>query len=121
LLDQLRDGAGEIPGRGDYALNMVHLDDIVSAICAVLRTGATSGIYNIADNSPTTKAQVLAHLAELLDLPVPVFNPDQVSERLKQRGGAMPHRFVSNTKARQRLGWCPQYPSFREGYTSLLS
>jgi len=120
LLDQLRDGTSEIPGRGDYALNMIHLEDIVAAICAVLAGTAPSGIYNIADDAPATKAEVLTHLAEALGLPSPVFNPEKISERLKRRGGRMPNRFVSNKKARSILDWCPKYPSFREGYAVLI-
>jgi len=120
LLDQLREGAGEIPGHGDYALNMIHLEDIVSAICAVLAGDAPSGIYNIADDAPTTKAEVLTYLSGALNLPAPVFNPEKVSDRLKRRGGRMPHRFVSNAKAREVLGWAPMHPSFREGYGEFL-
>lgn len=123
LLNQLREEAGEIPGSGDYALNMIHRDDIVAAMCAALRAkpAVASGIYNIADDAPSTKAEVLAWLAEQLGLPAPKFNPDQVSERLKRRGGRMPHRYVSNAKARAQLDWQPQYPSYREGYAALLT
>jgi nucleoside-diphosphate-sugar epimerase len=122
LLDQLREGTGELPGSGDYALNMIHLEDIVAAMCAALtmEPGVESGIYNIADDAPATKAEVLAWLAERLELSAPVFKPEQVSERLKRRGGRMPHRLVSNAKARVQLGWQPRYPSYREGYAALL-
>lgn len=120
LLDQLRAGAGEIPGSGDYALNMIYLDDIVSAICAALVTQAQSGVYNIADDAPATKAEVLGYLADKLGLPKPNFNPEIVSERLKRRGGRMPHRYVSNAKAKRVLAWEPEYPSFREGYAKLI-
>lgn len=120
LLNQLRAGAGEIPGSGDYALNMIHLEDIVSAISCALSREAASGIYNVADDAPTTKAEVLAYLAERLNLSAPIFNPENVSERLKRRGGRMPHRYVSNKKAREALNWTPNFPSFREGYAALL-
>jgi len=120
LLDQLRAGAGEIPGRGDYALNMIRLEDIVSAICVALSGKAPSGIYNVTDDTPTTKAEMMAELSAALKLPAPVFNPENISERLKRRGGRMPHRLVSNAKARDVLGWQPKFPSFREGYAALL-
>lgn len=120
LLDQLQRGAGEIPGSGDYALNMIHLDDIVAAICAALRSGAPSGVYNISDDAPAKKAEVLEYLAERLHLPAPTFNPAKVSERLKRRGGKMPHRYVSNAMAKRCFAWQPKYPSFREGYAELL-
>lgn len=120
LLNQLREGGGEIPGAGDYAMNMIHLEDIVSAICTALSGQAASGIYNITDDSPATKQEVLSYLAAELNMPTPVFNPDKVSERLKRRGGRMPHRFISNAKARTELGWAPNYPSYREGYAGML-
>ncbi len=121
LLDQIREAKGEIPGSGDYAMNMVHLEDIISAICVALCGEAASDVYNITDDAPTIKADVLAYLAEAMELPKPVFNPEKVSERLKRRGGRMPHRYVSNKKAREVLKWSPKFSSFREGYASLLN
>jgi len=121
LLNQLRDGGGEIPGFGDYAMNMIHLEDIVSSIRAALCAVAPCGVYNISDNAPTTKQEVLSYLASQLNMPTPVFNPNKVSERLKRRGGRMPHRYISNAKARNQLGWEPKYPSYREGYAELIN
>ena len=121
LLNQIRQAKGEIPGSGEYALNMIHLEDIISAICAALCGEAASDVYNITDDAPTIKAEVMAYLAEAMELPKPVFNPKKVSERLKRRGGRMPHRYVSNKKARVALEWNPNFPSFREGYASLLN
>jgi nucleoside-diphosphate-sugar epimerase len=120
LLNQLREGGGEIPGFGDYAMNMIHLEDIVYAICACLGGEAPSGVYNITDDMPTTKQEVLSYLASELNMPTPVFNPDKISERLKRRGGRMPHRYISNAKARAELGWVPKNPSYREGYADLI-
>ena len=121
LLNQIREAKGEIPGSGDYAMNMIHLEDIISAICAALCGEAASDVYNITDDAPTIKADVLAYLAEAMELPKPVFNPEKVSERLKRRGGRMPHRYISNKKAREAFEWSPKFPSFREGYASLLN
>ena len=100
---------------------MIHLEDIISAICAALCGEAASDVYNITDDAPTIKADVLAYLAEAMELPKPVFNPEKVSERLKLRGGRMPHRYISNKKAREAFEWSPKFPSFREGYASLLN
>ena len=121
LLDQLKDGVGVIPGSGDHTLNLIHLDDIVSALCAAMTTNqAASGIYNIADNTPSLKHELLEWLAAELDLPPPQFDPANVSPRLARRGGRMPDRKILNTKARAQLGWSPKYPSFREGYRRLM-
>ncbi|MGJ8650417.1 MAG: NAD-dependent epimerase/dehydratase family protein [Opitutaceae bacterium] len=122
LLDQLRDGITTIAGRGDYTLNLIHLEDIVSALCAALSAEtAPSGIYNIADDSPSSKAALVEWLAKELEMAVPAFDPDNVSSRVTRRGGRMPDRKISNTKAKSLLGWAPKYSDFREGYQALLS
>ncbi|MGJ8652362.1 MAG: NAD-dependent epimerase/dehydratase family protein [Opitutaceae bacterium] len=120
LLDLLLDGAEVIPGSGDYTLNLIHLEDIVAAICAALTSAAASGIYNIADDAPATKAEMVAWLATELGGKVPVFDPENVSPRLARRGGKMPDRIILNGKARSAFGWAPQYSSFREGYRELI-
>lgn len=121
LLNQLKEGAGVIPGCGDYTLNLIHLDDIVSALCAAMTMDrAVSGIYNIADDTPSLKVELLEWLASELNLPKPHFDPNNVSPRLARRGGRMPDRKIMNAKARAQLGWSPQYPSFREGYRGLI-
>ncbi|MGJ8638179.1 MAG: NAD-dependent epimerase/dehydratase family protein [Opitutaceae bacterium] len=121
LLNQLLANEETIPGAGDYTLNVIHLDDSVSAICAALTSEeAPSGIYNIADDAPTTKEAMVHWLASDLSLKAPTFDPSNVSPRLARRGGRMPDRRILNSKARQQLGWQPKYPSFREGYRALL-
>ncbi|MDP4610298.1 MAG: NAD-dependent epimerase/dehydratase family protein [Opitutales bacterium] len=122
LLDQLRDGGTTIAGSGDYTLNLAHLEDIVSALCAALSTeSAPSGIYNIADDAPSSKAALVEWLAGELQMSVPVFDPDNVSSRVARRGGRMPDRKILNTKAKALLGWAPKYSDFREGYRAILS
>jgi len=123
LIDQVREGEGVIPGRGDYHLNMIRLEDIVSALLLALdpRRSAPSGIYNLADDCPAPKETVVGWLAERLGQPTPRFEPEQVSPRLARRGGRMPDRKILNRKAKEAFGWRPAYPSFREGYADLAA
>jgi len=122
LLDILRSEESVIPGVGDYLLNLIHRDDVVTAICTVLANSesASSGIYNVADTHSATKADLVAWLAEQLGQSPPRFDPEHVSPRLQRRGGRMPSRRVSNLKLRQALGWAPKYHDFRAGYRALL-
>ena len=122
LLDLLRSGKSVIPGVGDYLLNLIHRDDVVTVICTALAhpQSETSGVYNVADNQPATKAELVEWLAEQLGQSPPRFDPEYVSPRLKRRGGRMPSRRVSNLKLRQTLGWMPKYDDFRAGYQALL-
>lgn len=122
LLDLLRSGESVIPGVGDYLLNLIHRDDVVSAICTALasRSSVTSGIYNVADDQPATKAALVGWLAEQLGQSPPRFDPEHVSPRLQRRGGRMPSRHILNAKFRETFGWSPQYEDFRAGYRELL-
>lgn len=122
LLDLLRSGESVIPGEGETLLNLIHRDDIVRALCAVLAQGqsAVSGIYNLSDNQPPAKAELVGWLAEQLGQKAPVFDPDTVSPRLKRRGGRMPSRHISNRKFCETYDWQPLYHDFRAGYAGLL-
>jgi nucleoside-diphosphate-sugar epimerase len=119
LLDQLRAGADTMGG-GTHRLNLAHRDDIVTAILASFQASATvnSDTFNVADDAPAPKEEVIRWLAEKLGRPTPRFE-ETVSSR---RGGEPPlDRRISNAKLKSMLGWQPAYPSFREGYENLLS
>ena len=122
LLNMLRSGETVIPGFGDYFLNLIHRDDITSAICRLLMNAnpQDSGIYNLADNSPTTKTEVVNWLADKLGIPQPQFDLNQTSPRLQRRGGRMPSRQILNRRFCQTFDWTPEYPDFRAGYEQLL-
>ena len=121
LLDQLRAGERVIAGSGDYHLNLIHCEDIVRAICVALsQSGTPSGVYNLADNAPATKAALVNWLAAELECPAPVFDPELRTARMQRRGGRMPDRIIVNRRARERFFWEPRYPSFQEGYRAIL-
>ncbi len=117
MVKQLVDSHGAIPGRGDYTMNMIHRDDVVGAVLRCLSSEclASSGVYNITDDDPRHKVDVVQWIADELGLPTPDFDPGAVSSRLKRRGGRMPDRIISNQKAKKQLGWKPIYPSFKSG------
>lgn len=120
LLDQLREGRAVLGGSGEHRLNLVHRDDIVTAILACLAAPATVGneILNVADTGPAARAEVVGWLAERLGRPVPGFD----GATTVRRGGApMPDRIISSAKIQRVLGWRPQYPDYRAGYEKLLS
>jgi nucleoside-diphosphate-sugar epimerase len=121
LLDQVRAGTAEIAGSGAQHLNLAHRDDICAAVFAAFTTPASlpGGIFNVADDAPAPKAEVVRWLAEQLGRPAPRFTGGAGSAR---RGfAAPPDRLISNAKFKAQLGWQPRYPSFREGYAALLS
>jgi nucleoside-diphosphate-sugar epimerase len=119
LLDQLRSGATELAGRGEQRLNLIHRDDAAAAILAALRAPAAVAdeIFNLADDAPVAKAEVVRWLADTLRIPVPSF----VSGKVPRRRTAVPDRVISAGKIKRVLGWAPQLADFRAGYEKILS
>lgn len=117
LLEQVR--AGEAAGLGAHRLNLAHRDDIVAALWACLGAPPAVGnqVFNVADDAPTAKAEVVAWLAAQLGVPVPRFT----GEPAGTRRAVTPDRTIANGRIKTTLGWAPRYPSYREGYANLLS
>jgi nucleoside-diphosphate-sugar epimerase len=117
LLEQVR--VGETGGRGDYHLNLIHRDDIVAAMWAVLGAPplVANEIFNVADDNAASKAEITAWLAAQLGVSAPRFTGEPAAGRRT----VTPDRIIANTKLKTRLGWQPRYRSFREGYANLLS
>lgn len=114
LVDQVR--SGEVAGTGERHLNLVHRDDIVGAVmaCYAAPSVVASDVFNVVDDAPTPKAEVVTWLAAALGVPVPRFTGEPISTGR----GSTPDRIVSNAKVKARLNWSPSHPTFRDGYGS---
>jgi nucleoside-diphosphate-sugar epimerase len=115
LLDQLRDGSGEVAGNGEYRLNLIHRDDIAAAVWAAFE-GTAEGVFNVADDGAAPKVEMTAWLAMKLGVPRPRFTGEPATGRRR----VTPDRVIANDKVKRELGWRPVYPSFREGYAAIL-
>lgn len=122
LLDSLREGKTVFPGRGDYFLNLIHRDDIVGAIGAVLAEPATEGrIFNVSDGSPARKEEVTGWLADQIGVDRPVFDPSASGRRMRiNAAGHPPNRRIRVDRLREAAGWAPRYPDFRTGFEAIL-
>lgn len=119
LLDQLR--AGESPAGGPHRLNLAHRDDIVAAIFACLNAPGeiANEIFNVADEAPAPKDEVLRWLsARLGGLALAA---GIAASGVRREGRVTPDRIISSARLRARLGWRPRFPDFRAGYENLLS
>ena len=95
----------------DRIVNQIHRDDIASAIFFVgqCQTIKPPRIFNVVDDAPAPRAEILAWLSERLNLPL----PPSLAPPKQKRGRS--NKRVSNAKLRA-LGWAPAYPSYREGF-----
>ncbi len=120
----IRGGAMPIVGAGAGTYSFIDLRDAAAATMKVLALEASTGIYNIVDDSPVRLSEWLPFAARLLGAPPPG-HMDETAARAKfgdlrvyymnqQRG-------ASNAKAKRELGWQPAFPSWRAGFEALYS
>lgn len=119
-LDALREGRARRIIRHGHVFSRIHVDDIASALVLAVARPETSGVFNLADDCPSSQSAVVEEAARLLGVEPPM---EEVFDK-----GAMPamlasfyaeSRRVSNARARQVLGWRPCFPSYREGLAAI--
>ena len=116
LLKQVQ--SGEVSGTGLQHLNLIHRDDVCGAIWAVLGTPALAedGVFNVVDDGAATKEEIVSWLASQLGRPAPRLTGEPAGGR-----APVPDRIIANDRLKAAGGWNLIFPSFREGYASLLS
>jgi len=101
----------------------IHVDDIVAAIMAAMKTPKPGRIVNLADDEPLPHAGYVTELARMIDAPEPVMLTPEEGKR--QLSPAMISFFRDNKRVSNRLlhrELLPKlkYPDFRKGLASLL-
>ena len=106
-----------VAGRGDSWLNLIHVDDAVSAVLACEKIGAPFETYIVVDDRPVLREEYYNLLAELTGGPVPVFNPEEASAR----GSGGLNKRCSNKKLRENLHWAPAFPTIKMGLPASIN
>ena len=120
-IEMIRKRQMPIIGGGVGQFPFIHVEDAASATVAAIERGEP-GIYNVVDDEPAPGHEYIPYLANLIGAKKPRRIPGWVARMVAGRmagfaGGLQP---VSNAKAKQRLGWQPRYPSWREGFRAEL-
>lgn len=97
----------------DKWLNLIHIDDGVTAVLAAAERARPGEIYNVADDRPARRREFYARLAELLSAPPPRFVLPAPGAALT--GHERTNRRVMNRRLRRELAVTLRYPSFAEG------
>ncbi|MBU63017.1 MAG: hypothetical protein CMI26_11005 [Opitutae bacterium] len=113
LLDSVRNG-DILSGDGDRILNLIHRDDACSAILGVLQAEERNigRIYNVSDGNHSSRSEIVTWLAEKMGVDTPSFSGSE--------GTDASNRKICSDRIRGELNWSPLYPSFRDGYDSIL-
>jgi nucleoside-diphosphate-sugar epimerase len=121
-LEAVRKRRFPIVGNGAGVWSFVHIDDVATATLAAIERGAP-GIYNVVDDDPAPVSEWLPALAAAIGAKP----PRRVPVWLGRLVGGEPTvvlmteiRGASNAKAKRELGWRLRYPSWRDGFRTLV-
>lgn len=111
---QFLNRTARLEGSGERILNLIHRDDVVGAIIAVLQNGRPGEVYNAVDDEPVAQVHLFRWLAERLGQPMP---PSATEAGIADRKRGFTSKRVLNRRLRMELGYQFRFPTFREGFT----
>lgn len=123
MFEAVRKRAYPVIGNGRTYGNNIHADDAAAAVVRVLQTppDVASGLFNICDDEPVMDRDLLDYVAGKLEARRPLSLPRTLAGALV--GTPMVNFLAAsfrcrNSLARERLGWQPRYPNYRDGFVA---
>lgn len=120
MFDLIRARRFPVIGRGNAYWNIINADDAADAVVwAVERCEAAAGrVLNVCDNEPVLLRDLIQYIADVLSVKRPRTIPKVLARLIL--GDSMVRFLLSsarcrNDRAREQLGWSPNYPTYREG------
>lgn len=124
LVDRLRSpGRFCVIGRGDNLWDVVHVDDVVSALVMALDELPSGETYHCVDDEPITYYDFMALSAEALGMGAPRRIPAAIVRVVAGANAvdAVTRSARSSNAKLRAAGWEPRYPTAREGVPAALA
>ncbi|PYO86490.1 MAG: hypothetical protein DMD58_16705 [Gemmatimonadetes bacterium] len=120
FLASVRKGRAQLIGDPAGFWPMVSHDDAASAVVAALTVPA--GIYNVVDDEPLRRRELVDSLAATLNAPPPKLLPAWLKYLLGSLGETLSRsQRISNRKLKAASGWVPRWRSAREGLAEVIA
>lgn len=119
--EKVRQGTAQRIIKPGQVFSRTHVEDIAQVLAASIARPDPGAVYNVCDDDPAPPQDVIAHAADLLDLPLPPavdFNNADLSPMA--RSFYSESKRVSNDRIKEDLGVTLLYPSYREGLRAIL-
>ena len=124
MINQLRRRSLPLPKQPrSRGVPWIHIHDAASAVVAAVSRETSGQTYNIADDEAVPAAKLIEYLAEAIRAPKPVSIPNwilRIAAPFVASAWFNTTLKVSNKKAKQELGWLPQFPTYRDGIAQAL-
>jgi nucleoside-diphosphate-sugar epimerase len=116
----VRLGWAPIFGAPDGFYSSLSHDDAATAVVAALDVPA--GIYNVTDDEPLRRRELVDSLATALGVQSPRLPPHWTAKLVGSLAETMARSLrISNRKLKAESAWAPKYPSIREGWRAVLA
>ncbi len=118
---KLRAGTARRIVKAGQVFSRIHVEDIATVLEASIARPHPGAIYNVCDDEAAPPEDVIAHVAQLLGVPVPP--PEAFSEAKMSpmaRSFYAESKRVSNALIKSELRVKLAYPTYREGLAALL-
>jgi nucleoside-diphosphate-sugar epimerase len=115
-MDEIRTGRA-IGAAADSFLNLIHVDDAVTAVAACW-TRATRRLYAICDDQPVRRRDYYRFIAQLCRAPEPRYGLLENETSARTRSDS--NKRVWNRQMKRDLVPRLRYPTYREGLTAVL-
>jgi len=106
----------KLPGPADAWLNLIHVDDAVTAVLNTAAHPEADPLYLVSDDSPVRRADYYGTLAKLLNAPAPEFSADCAGRQTRGIG-----KRCRNQRMKNHLGVNLQFPSIRTGLAQAVT
>jgi nucleoside-diphosphate-sugar epimerase len=117
IIESVRAGKMRVPGNGKNWWDVVHVEDVASALEVVMESGMPGEIYHVCDGHPVTMGDFVAETARLAGAKVPGNVPRFLANAAIGKDtvtSVVRSAKTSNAKLRG-LGWEPSYPNYESG------
>jgi nucleoside-diphosphate-sugar epimerase len=125
LIARLRQpGRFVVIGSGANLWDVVHVDDVVSALLAAAFDAAPGSTYHVADDDPITYYDFMSLTARELGIGAPRRIPATLARLVAGRNAVdavIRSARSSNARIKRELGWQPRFPSAREGVPDVVA
>ena len=111
-----------IPVAPGGQLGWLHHEDAATATVAALEHGRAGQAYNLVDDQPATWAELFTAMADAVGAPKPRRIPGWTLRLMAPYVASFAVDTtlqVSNSKAKQELGWGPRYPTYHDGMNAI--
>jgi nucleoside-diphosphate-sugar epimerase len=119
LVARLRQpGRLAVIGSGANMWDVVHVDDVVSALMLAATRAPAGSLYHVVDDEPVTFYDFMARTAQELGVGPPRRIPAAIARLVAGRNAvdaAVRSARSSNARIKAELGWSPRFPTAREG------